>query len=381
MITCRSSAELETVGPVSIRKAEAWRVSIPMHEPFRISSGEVSRKDAVLVRLSDGPFFGWGESSAMPGAFYSSETPDTCEKELVERILPEFIGKTYPTMAALESALAQWTSSRFVRVAMETAAWELLARQRDQSLRDLFGFSDRPIPSGLAVGLYDTEDELYAALNRYRARDYRRVKIKIKRGQDVRLVRAVRQWFGDIPLFVDANADYSLDDIDVFREMDRYGLMMFEQPFARSDFAGSARLQQAVQTPVCFDESAETVVDIQQGADRDACRIVNIKLQRVGGYLEALRIAECCVRNKIAMWLGTMPELGIGSAQALIFAAHSGCIYPTDVEPSARWYHDDILQPEIVLKEGELAVPPGPGLGFQVDMEKVKRYAVRHWSF
>jgi o-succinylbenzoate synthase len=378
---CRTAGDLERMGPVSIGRAEAWRLSIPMHEPFRISSGAVSCKDAIIVRLSDGPSFGWGESSAMPGAFYSAETPDTCEEELVNHILPDLVGTSYPTMQALETVVAEWTSSRFVHVALETAAWEMLARKQNQSLRQLFGFSDRPIPSGLAVGLYDTDKELRGALERYHVRDYRRLKIKIKRGHDLRLVRSVREWFGDIPLFVDANADYSLDDLDVFREMDHYGLMMFEQPFARADFEGSASLQQAVRTPVCFDESAETVADIQHAADLDACRIVNIKLQRVGGYLEAVRIAECCVQNKIAMWLGTMPELGIGSAQALMFAAHPGCVYPTDVEPSARWYHDDILKPELVLQAGELVVPSGPGLGFQVDMEKVERYAIRHWSF
>ena len=378
---CRSASDLEQMGPISIRKAEAWRLSIPMHEPFRISSGEVSSKDAIIVRLSDGPYFGWGESSAMPGAFYSAETPDTCENELVNHILPALVGQSYPTMLALEAALAEWTSSRFVRVAIETAAWELLARTRDQSLRQLFGLPDRPIPSGLAVGLYDTDEQLHEALNRYRVRDYQRLKIKIKRGHDLRLVRSVRDWFGNVPLFVDANADYTLDDLDVFREMDRYGLMMFEQPFARADFEGSARLRREVQTPVCFDESAETVADIRQAADLNACSIVNIKLQRVGGYVEAMRIAECCVRNKIDMWMGTMPELGIGSAQALMFAAHPGCVYPTDVEPSARWYHDDILKPELVLQSCALVVPPGPGLGFEVDMAKVEMYAFRHWSF
>ena len=242
---CRSANDLERMGPISIRKAEAWRLSIPMHEPFRISSGEVSSKDAIIVRLSDGPYFGWGESSAMPGAFYSAETPDTCENELVNHILPALVGQSYPTMLALEAALAEWTSSRFVRVAIETAAWELLARKRHQSLRQLFGLPDRPIPSGLAVGLYDTDEQLHEAVNRYRVRDYQRLKIKIKRGHDLRLVRSVRDWFGNIPLFVDANADYTLDDLDVFREMDRYGLMMFEQPFARADFEGSARLHRA----------------------------------------------------------------------------------------------------------------------------------------
>ncbi|MEO6828534.1 MAG: o-succinylbenzoate synthase [Acidobacteriaceae bacterium] len=381
MNTCRSSKELGDCGPIAFRSAQAWRVSIPMLEPFRISSGEVSRKDAILIRLSDGHEFGWGESSAMPGAFYSSETPDTCERELVDQILPKLVGSFFPTMLALEAALAEWTSSRFVRVAIETAAWELLARRAGQSLREFFGIPDRPVPSGLAVGLYDTEEQLHSALERYRVRDYRRLKIKIKRGHDVRLVHAVRQWYGDIPLSVDANADYSLDDLDLFRDLDRYGLMMFEQPFAGQDFDGSAALQRSVRTPVCFDESVETVADAQRATELDACRIVNIKLQRVGGYLEAFRIAECCTRHNIALWLGTMPELGIGSAQAMMFAAHPGCTYPTDVEPSARWYQDDILQQEIALQGDELIMPLGPGLGFSVNMDKLERYALRRWSF
>ncbi|HZY62650.1 MAG TPA: o-succinylbenzoate synthase [Edaphobacter sp.] len=381
MNTCLSSEELGTRGPITFRNAEAWRVSIPMLEPFRISSGEVSRKDAIILRLSDGHNSGWGESSAMPGAFYSSETPDTCERELVDRILPELSGRTFPTMLEFEAALAELTSSRFVRVAIETAAWELLARQAGQSLREFFGIPNRSVPSGLAVGLYDTDEELHSALERYHVHDYHRLKIKIKRGHDVQLVHAVRKWYEDIPLFVDANADYSLNDLDTFRSLDSYGLMMFEQPFSRQDFEGSAALQKAVKTPICFDESIETAADVQHAAELDACQIVNIKLQRVGGYLEAFRIAECCMKHNIALWLGTMPELGIGSAQAIMFAAHPGCIYPTDVEPSTRWYQDDILQQTIALQGNELTMPSGPGLGFTVNMDKLERYALRHWSF
>jgi o-succinylbenzoate synthase len=381
MSICRSAQELGQCGPLTIGKAEAWRISIPMLEPFRISSGEVSRKDAVVVRLGDGKDFGWGESSAMPGSFYSTETPDSCQQELIDRILPELRGRTFATMDDLETALAGWTASRFVRVAIETAAWELLARRAGQSLREFFGLADRPVASGLAVGLYATLDELRAALERYRARDYRRLKIKIKRGHDVELVQSVREWYGGIPLFVDANADYTQADLDVFRELDGQGLMMFEQPFAKDDMEGSAALQHSVRTPVCFDESVETAADAERAAQLEACRIVNIKLQRVGGYLEAFRIAECCMRHNIALWLGTMPELGIGSAQALMFAAHPGCTFPTDVEPSARWFRDDILQPELALRGDELLMPSGPGLGFTVDMNKLERYSTHHWTF
>jgi O-succinylbenzoate synthase len=352
-----------------------------MLEPFRISSGQVSRKDSIVVRLHDGDSFGWGESSAMPGAFYSAETPDTCEHELVQQILPSLVGQSFPTMRSLEEAITGWTSNLFVRVAIETAAWEMLARQAGKSLRCFFGLSDQSVPSGLAVGLYDDEAKLHAALDRLHPHDYKRLKIKIKRGHDLRLVQAVRNWYGDIPLFVDANADYSLDDLEIFRAMDPYHLMMLEQPFARDDFEGSAALQRTITTPLCFDESIETASDVQRAATLDACRIVNIKLQRVGGYLEAFRIAEAGMSHNFAVWMGTMPELGIGSAQALVFATHPACSLPTDVEPSTRWYRDDILKTPLTLQEGCLTLPSGPGLGFEISVEKLERYAIRHWSF
>lgn len=373
--------DLAARGPVTLAAADAWRVFVPMLEPFRISSGEVATKDAVVVRLTDGTHWGWGESSAMPGAFYSSETPDSCWQELIRKVLPRLVGRSWPTMLALEQELAEATASRFVRVAIETAAWEVLARAAGVPLRTYLGLPDGTVRSGLAIGLYDTERELVAAIERYGYRDYARLKIKIKRGQDVSLVQAVRKYLGDFPLFVDANADYSLADVDVFRELDHYGLMMFEQPLGREALEASAELQRQVRTPICMDESIETADDARRAAKLGACRIVNIKLQRVGGYLEALRIAEVCEQRDIGLWIGTMPELGIGSAQALMFATHHGCCYPTDVEPSDRWYRDDIVAPGLVLQDGGFIMPEGPGLGFEVDMKRWKPYLRGCWSF
>lgn len=374
-------SELEKRGPITIASAEAWRVSVPMLEPFRISSGEVSRKDAVLIRLSDGKHFGWGESSAMPGNFYSNETPDTCQEILVKDVLPSVVDRTFESMLELETELARLTDSRFTRVAVETAAWELLARAAGQSLRSFFGLEDRPVPSGLAVGLYPDLDDLRAALDRYGVHDYARLKIKIKRGADLELVRAVRRWFPEIPLFVDANADYSIGDRDLFTELDGYDLMMFEQPFAREAFADSALLQRSVQTPICMDESIETKSDVELAYSSGACRIVNIKLQRIGGFLEALRIMDFCHEHGLPAWMGTMPELGVGSAQALVLATHPACQFPTDVEPSSRWYVGDVLSPALTLSESHLVAPSGDGLGFEVDMFSVAQYQSQHWKF
>jgi O-succinylbenzoate synthase len=368
-------------GPVLLTHADLFRVAVPMREPFRISSGEVSRKEAILLRLGDRNHCGWGESSAMAGGFYSSETPDGCEAELVTRVLSAVLGHEFPSMLALEEALARATENRFVRVAVETAAWDFIAQRRNVNMRQLFGIPDRPIPSGLALGLYPDVAELKEAIYRYDPHQYGRLKLKIKRDQDIEVVKAARSVVGDFPLFVDANADYCLSDLGTFAALDRESLMMFEQPFAKDNFAGSAELQQQVRTPVCLDESIETADDARRAIEMRACRIVNIKLQRVGGYLEALRIVQVCAQHSVPVWMGTMPELGIGSAQALMLAAHPSFSFPTDVEPSTRWYLDDIVTPPIQLSKGFILAPVGPGVGYRVDERKLEQYILHRRNF
>ena len=376
----KTVSELSQLGPFRFDSAEAVRISIPMHEPFRISSGEVSCKEAILLRISDGDAFGWGESSAMPGAFYSHDTPDSCEQQLIQAI-PDLIGREFSTILALETKLRRRALSPFVRVAFECAAWELLARKQNISLRELFGLPQQDVETGLAVGLYASIAELQSALERYRPSDYSRLKIKIKRGQDIALVQAVRKWYGNIPLFVDANADYTESDLAIFQQLDAFGLMMFEQPFAKADVETSKKLQKSIKTPICWDEGVESANDVYQAAELDAARIVNIKLQRVGGYLEAFRIIEACVQKHIPVWMGTMPELGVGSAQALALASHPACRFPTDVEPSDRWYIDDVLSPALQMNNGKLSLPSGAGLGFEVDTEAIRRFEIKRWSF
>jgi o-succinylbenzoate synthase len=248
-------------------------------------------------------------------------------------------------------------------------------------LCQLLGFPERPVQSGLAVGLHETEAELIAAIRRQWSDGYCRLKIKIKRGQDIALVRAVRREMGNIPLFVDANADYTRDDFKIFQALDDYDLTMFEQPLARGDLEGAAALQKQVRTPVCLDESMETAEDARRAAELGSCRIVNIKLQRVGGFGEALRIAQVCEASGILLWAGTMPELGVGTAATIVLASHPAFVFPTDAEPSRRWYQDDVLRPPIEMAQGCLSLPPGPGLGYEVDEDKLRRYEVQRWSF
>jgi o-succinylbenzoate synthase len=370
-----------------IQRVTLTHLQIPFKEPFRISGGEVAVKDAILVALETASGLGTGESSPMAASFgYSCDTPEGCWNDLAEWIAPTLLGRTFGTVADIAVLAAGWSGSRFAIAGAETACWDLLARARRATIADLLGASlDRiaqGVDSGLAVGLYPTVVELLRTIETHLAEGYRRVKIKIKPGQDVELVRAVRQHFGDIPLMVDANAAYTTADLDVFRALDEYDLLMIEQPMTAADLAGSARLQAAISTPVCLDESADTLDQVADALARGACRIVNIKIQRVGGLGPALAMHDLCLRAGVACWVGTMPELGIGQAQGIHLATLPNCKYPTDVEPSARWFVDDYVVPHLELTApGLFAVPTRPGLGFEVDHAKVRHYQVRQEEF
>jgi o-succinylbenzoate synthase len=380
-------AEVHIMADV-IEQVELTHLQIPLKEPFRISGGEVAVKDAILVALHtrDG-LVGHGESSPMAAGFgYSSDTPEGCWSDLVERIAPNLVGKWFESVEEIASLASRWQCSRFAAAGAETGCWDLLAQSRHESLAEVLGETANTlatwVESGLAVGLYPTIVELLQAIERHLTEGYKRVKIKIKPGQDVELVRAVRQHFGDIPLMVDANAAYTRDDIDVFRQLDEFDLLMFEQPMGAEDLEALSALQSAVSTPVCIDETADDLARTSEAIRRGACRIVNLKLQRVGGFGPALEIIDHCQANGIDCWVGTMPELGVGQAQGIHLAALPNCKYPTDIEPSARWFVDDYVVPLIELSApGMLVVPTRPGLGYQVDPVKVRRYQVRSQTF
>jgi O-succinylbenzoate synthase len=371
----------------AIERVTLTHLRIPLKEPFRISGGEVAIKDAILVTVETGSGIGIGESSPMAVGFgYSSDSPEGCWDELAGSIAPGLLGRSFATVGEIAAMRAGWTGSRFAMAGAETALWDLLGQARHATIAELLGASveqiDRGVDSGLAVGLYPTIVELLKTIENHLSEGYRRVKIKIAPGHDVELVRAVRQHFGDIELMVDANGAYNRDDIDIFRALDGDDLLMFEQPFAADDIDGLAALQAAVTTPVCIDESAETPEQTADAIRRGACRIVNLKIQRVGGFGPALALHDLCYELGVACWVGTMPELGVGQAQGIHLAALANCKYPTDIEPSARWFVDDYVVPLIELSApGLLSVPTRPGLGYQVDATKVRRYQVRHREF
>ena len=359
-----------------VKNVVLTHVRVPLVEPFRISSGAVSEKDGIVVRVEADDLVGYGESSPMAGSFYSSDTPESCWRELRESLVPQIIDKSFESPLAAAKSISAMPGGNFAKAGLETAFWDIEARRQGKPLYQLLGGTSKPVESGLAVGLYDDVKDMLRTIERYLKDGYKRVKIKIERGRDVELVRAVRATFGDIPLFVDANGAYDLGDIDVFQTLDDFGLMMFEQPFPGGMFEQLAELQRNVRTPVCLDESLETIDDVRRAIQLGSMKIANIKIQRVGGFTNALAIYEICKASEIPVWIGTMPELGIGQAQGMALATLSHCAFPTDVEASLRWFRDDIITPVLDVEDGCLHPRPSPGLGFEVDQGKLEKYGV-----
>jgi o-succinylbenzoate synthase len=366
---------------VKIERIDLHHVRVPLREPFRISSGEVAEKDGIVVRAFSEGLEGIGESSPMAGGFYSDDTPDASWQELCDIIAPAVLDFDAGGAEDWTRLLESLPAGKFTKAGMETAFADLAAKRRGIPLYRALGGTRAEVESGLAVGLHEDVAETLRLVEHYLGAGYRRVKLKIEPGRDVDIVKAFRSAFGEIPLFVDANAAYSIKDIDIFRRLDAFGLMMFEQPLGRDALEDSAELQSQVSTPVCLDESLHSAQQLQRAIELGSFRIANFKIQRVGGFAPALEMYSICRQHGIRAWVGTMPELGVGQAQAAALATLDGFVFPTDVEASDRWYRDDIIQPWIEVRNGMICLPEAPGLGFDLDLAKVKRYSVRSRSF
>lgn len=314
----------------------------------------------------------------MPGSFYSTETPETTWEFLRQRLLPAFLSQPELDPRRLSVWLEAFEGEPFAKAGLEGAVWDLYAQVNGKALCDLLGGRKRPIESGAAIGLMPDSPALLDRVERFRREGYRRIKIKIEPGRDVELVRGIRQRFGDIPLMVDANASYRLDQKEIFDELDQLQLMMIEQPLARDALEEHAELQRRLRTPICLDESAHSLDAIRTIIRLGSGRILNIKVQRMGGLWAAKHAHDVAQAAGLPCWLGTMPELGVASAQGLHLGTLPGFLFPSDVEASARWYADDIIKPLIAVSPaGLIFLPEGPGMGFRIDAEKVERYRVR----
>lgn len=358
-------------------RATLFHVEIPMTEPFRISSGEVTSKESVVIRIERDGTAAFGEASPMAGGFYSSETPSSSLDFLIRKAIPDMVADGSFRPEFIANRVENESGERFAWAGLEGALCDLQVQEEGSSFAAFLGCDIHPIQSGLAVGIYPEIDLLLQASARYLEAGYKRLKIKIEPGWDIEPLQAIRETFGDIPLMVDANAAYADEHFPIFDRLDDLGLLMIEQPLAEANIEGHVLLQSRLETPVCLDESASNLEVVDRAIGSGACKIVNLKIQRVGGLLQAKRMNELCAQRGIPTWMGTMPELGIGAVHALYLGMSANCTYPTDVEASERWFVEDIIDPPIEVREGLIEIPEPHRRRPNVDMAAIERYAVK----
>ncbi|WP_103335959.1 o-succinylbenzoate synthase [Amycolatopsis sp. CA-126428] len=342
---------------------ELLRVRMPLVAPFRTSFGTQSARELLLLRVVTSEGEGWGECGAMAGPLYSPEYIDGVEHVLQAFLVPALLAAGELTAHKVTPLLAKFKGHRMAKAALEMAVLDAELRAHGLSFGTALGSTADSVPCGVSVGIMDSIPQLVDVVGGYLDAGYLRIKLKIEPGWDVEPVRAVRERFGDdLLLQVDANTAYTLSDVPQLQRLDPFGLLLIEQPLEEEDVLGHAELARHLRTPICLDETVVSAAAAAAAIRLGACRIVNIKPSRVGGYLEARRVHDVCAAHGIPVWCGGMLETGLGRAANVALASLPGFTLPGDTSASDRFYRTDITEP-FVLEAGRLPVPSGPGLG------------------
>jgi O-succinylbenzoate synthase len=347
---------------MKIEAVDLRRISIPMIAPFRVSFGVEHHRDILLVRVSGSDCEGWGECVAMSRPLYSSEYTDGAEDVIRRHLLPRLFEAGDVTATQVAEILRPFHGHPMAKAALEMAILDAELRSAGVSLAEHLGAVRTEVDCGVSVGIHEDPAELVEVVDGYLSEGYRRIKLKIEPGHDVEAVRAVRERFPTILLQVDANTAYTLADAQQLAKLDEFDLLLIEQPLAEDDVRGHAELARLLSTPICLDESITSSRAAEDAIAIGACRIVNIKAGRVGGYLEARRVHDVCEAQGVPVWCGGMLETGLGRAANVALAALPNFTLPGDTSASGRYYAQDITEP-FVLRDGRLEVPRGPGLG------------------
>jgi len=367
----------------TLRSVELFLVRLPLIRPFTTSSHTKDHLDHILLRVrhTDGNE-GWGECASAADPYYCSETTESSWHMLRDFLIPHVLGATW---SQPDEAAQTWQAVRgnnFAKAGLEMACWDLYTRVRGESLAAALGGTRTEIHSGVSLGIEPTVEGLLEQVERFLGQGYRRIKMKIGPGRDLAYLRAVRERWPDILLMADANSAYSLENpehVQALRALDDLNLMMIEQPLADDDIVDHARLQAELATPICLDESIHSVHDARKALDLGSCRIINIKVSRLGGLSEARRVHDLCLKREVPVWCGGMHEFGVGRAANVTICSLPGFTLPGDVSGSDRAYREDIVDPPVRAHAGAITVPwDRPGLGFDANPQRIADRSVRH---
>ncbi len=363
---------------MQIREMTVRELRMKLVAPFETSAMRTDVRRIVLVEANVDGVMGWGECVAGEAPGYSPETTDTAWHILREHVWPLVKERKFSAAAEVWALLEPVRGHNMAKAALETAVWDAEAKQRGVPLAKLLGGTREEIASGVSVGIKGSLDELVAAVKKELAAGYQRIKIKIKPGKDLEPVKRLRQEFPRIKLMVDANSAYRLEDLPLLQQLDAFHLMMIEQPLGWDDLYGHVQLQKKLQTPICLDECIHTLEHAEAAIALGACKIINIKVGRVGGYTAAKKIHDFCQVNQVPVWCGGMLESGIGRAHNIAVSTLPNFTLPGDVSASRRYWEEDIIEPEVTVSaQGTIRVPAGPGIGFQPRPDAIEKFTVR----
>lgn len=364
---------------MKIKSIELIEINLPLVHFFETSFGRTYERRIILVRVEDvDGAEGWGEVTCGESPSYCEEWTDSAWVTIEKILAPMTIGKEVEGAADIWGLMKKVRGHRMSKAAIETACWDLEAKRLGVPLWRHLGGVRNEIECGVSIGIQDSVEQLLDKIRTELDAGYQRIKIKIAPGWDYDVIRRVRAEFGDIRLMGDANSAYTLDDIDLFKRMDKFDLMMFEQPLAHDDMLDHSKLQAEITTPICLDESVKSPKDARKAIELKAGRIINVKLGRVGGHSQARALEGIAREAGIPIWCGGMLESGIGRAHNIAMSTLEGFTLPGDVSASKRYWHEDIIEPEVTVSaSGTIAAPEGPGIGFDVRKDRIDKIAVR----
>jgi o-succinylbenzoate synthase len=354
-----------------------YQVEMRMKTPFTTSFGTMQNKRFLVLEVTDeSGVVGWGEGVAFEEPSYTEETLKTSLHMLEDFLIPKLLGVELTHPDDVYELFRSIRRNNMAKAAIEGAVWDIYAQQTKQSLAEAIGGTQEKIEVGVSIGLQTTDEQLIQKIQQALDQGYKRIKVKIKPGKDIELLRTIRRVFPKVPLMADANSSYTLQDIKLLKQLDEFDLMMIEQPLAYDDIVDHAMLQKQMKTPICLDESITSLEDTKRAIMLGSCGVINLKLARVGGISEAKRIHDYCMEHDVPVWCGGMLEAGIGRAQCVALTSLVNFTMPGDTAASARYWAEDIIIPEVTVEKGLITVPKNPGLGYEVNRKVLEKYCI-----
>lgn len=350
--------------------------------PFTTSFGTVEDKEFFILEAHDHDGnCGYGESVAFTTPWYTEETTVTNEHIITDFLIKILQESKLSHPNDVSKLFSSIRGNNMAKAAVEGAIWDLHAKQNNISLAKALGGTKVKIDVGISLGMEPTIELLLKRIDEYVQQGFKRVKLKIGPGNDIDLLREVRRTFPNLPLMADANSAYSLDDIEHLKQLDEFDLMMIEQPLAHDDIIDHASLQQVIKTPICLDESIHSLADARKAIELGSCKIINIKIGRVGGLTEAKRIHDFCLEENIDAWCGGMLEAGIGRAHNIALTSLAQFTMPGDTAGSSHYWKQDVIDPEIIVHNGVIQVPNNPGIGYQLNHDALEKFTLEKQNF